>query len=169
MHQEKKHNRQKSPNARKKSSRVYTEPSDTRPFKSMYTEGYVTPPNYIAELIVTKRNEFFNSGRSPRKFWSQEKSKYYYKRLQWSINKFLSMFHADSIVSAVNSMKCVPKIHYHASWDNEKFKSKNKAFSDAIMKFEKTRKEKELIEEEAKDKKVATFTSKNKKNMLGEL
>jgi len=43
--------------------------SETHPFKSKFKGGYVTPPNYLAELIFEKRSCHFNSGRNPEQFW----------------------------------------------------------------------------------------------------
>ena len=142
--------------------------TDTKPFRSLYSDCYVTPPNYIAELIVTKRNEYFNSGRCPERFWSQEKRKFSYKRMQWAINRLISIYSAESIISAVKQMKCVPKLNYHKSWDDQKMITENKSFCDTISKVHKSIKPKEMVETEQELKEVAKRFSK-KKNVFGEL
>lgn len=111
----------------------------------MYKAGYVTTPNYIAELIITKRNEFYNNGRSGESFWNQQSKRGGYGRLLAQINRMLKLYSAHSIIKTIQSSKCVGKIHYHHSWDDDKFQQKNKTFFAKIEEFEKNATEKDMV------------------------
>lgn len=117
----------------------------------MYKAGYVNTQNYIAELIITKRNEFYNNGRSAESFWNQESNRGGYRRLLAQINRMLKLYSANSIIKAIQSSKCVRKIHYYYKWDDKKFTQKNKQFFAKIEEFEKNATEKEMVRSYNKD------------------
>lgn len=69
----------------------------------MFKEGYVTPANYITELVFNKRNEAFNSGRCPESFWTNPKYTGPYKGQVIQAGRLLKKYSADSIIKAVRS------------------------------------------------------------------
>jgi len=77
--------------------------TDKRPYKSMFKEGYVTPANYITELVFNKRNEAFNSGRCPESFWTSPKYTGPYKGQVIQAGRLLKKYNAESIIKAVKS------------------------------------------------------------------
>lgn len=69
----------------------------------MFKEGYVTPANYITELVFNKRNEAFNSGRCPESFWTSPKYTGPYKGQVIQAGRLLKKYNAESIIKAVKS------------------------------------------------------------------
>tara|TARA_R100000005_G_C4978127_1_gene188801 strand:- start:216 stop:713 length:498 start_codon:yes stop_codon:yes gene_type:complete len=113
--------------------------TDKTPFKSIHKAGYVTPGNYIAELIFQKRNEHFNSGKNAESFWLKgNKLHGAYKGEVIAANKLLKDYHADSVIKAIRSpqAKFILKL--------SKKENRNKLIP-IIEKFEKERKEKEIV------------------------
>ena len=86
-----------------KSVKVYQYSKKT-PYKSIYKEGYVTPSNYIAEIIFKKRSEYFNQGRIPERFWAKgSKLHGAYKGEVIAAAKLLKNYSAEAIIMAINS------------------------------------------------------------------
>lgn len=78
--------------------------SEKTPYKSIYKEGYVTPSNYIAEIIFKKRSEYFNQGRIPERFWAKgSKLHGAYKGEVIAAAKLLKEYSAQAIIMAINS------------------------------------------------------------------
>lgn len=139
-----------------RSAKVYP-CSDARPFKSLYKGGYITPPNYLVELIFEKRANAFNSGKNAEQFWLTGNPLHgAYKGQVIQASKLLGKYHVDCISDALRS-KDAKYI----------FKLQDKKLIPIIEKFEKTRKEKELIIEEQKKQEIAKPFSKNNNKLKG--
>ena len=135
------------------------ERSDKTPFKSKYKEGYITASNFLAETIFDKRNEFFNSGKCPERFWiTGNKLHGAYKGQVIAAAKLLKKFNADSIIKALKS-------------DEAKFifKLQDKKLEPIIQKFENNRIDKELIESYNEPEKISKPFRSGKKNILKDL
>jgi len=133
--------------------------TDKTPFKSKYKEGYITPSNYLAELIFEKRNEAFNSGKCPERFWAKE-SKLHgaYKGQVIAAARLLKNYNADSIIKAINS---------HES--KYILKLQDKKLIPIIEKFEKNRVDKKLDESYNRTEGLAKPFRSNKKNVFKDL
>jgi len=133
--------------------------TDKTPFKSKYKEGYITPSNYLAELIFEKRNEAFNSGKCPERFWTTD-SKLHgaYKGQVIAAARLLKNYHADSIIKALKSTeaKYILKIQ-------------DKKLIPIIEKFEKNRVDKQLDQSYNTTEEVAKPFRSKKKNVLKDL
>ena len=112
--------------------------SEKKPYKSIYKEGYVTPANYITELVFEKRNEAFNSGKCPERFWTDPQYTGPYKGQVIQAGKLLRKYKASWIIKAIKS----PEAKYI-------HKLQDKKFIPIIEKFEKQ--DKDLTFEETKD------------------
>ncbi len=112
----------------KKRNRTSTSssPSEKKPYKSIFKEGYVTPANYITELVFQKRNEAFNSGRCPESFWTDPKYTGPYKGQVIQAGRLLKKYKASWIIKAI-SCKEAKYIH----------KLQDKKLLPIIEKFEK--------------------------------
>jgi hypothetical protein len=73
--------------------------TDTRPFKSIYKEGYVTVDNYIAELFFQRRAEW-NKSALPRQFWNTPQYKKQYTIQLIHINRLLERVSSSAILKA---------------------------------------------------------------------
>lgn len=105
----------------------------------MHKAGYVTPGNYIAELIFQKRNEYFNSGKNAESFWLQgNKLHGAYKGEVIAANKLLKDYHADSVIKAIKS----PQAKFILKLSKKENRDK---LIPIIEKFEKERKETEIV------------------------
>lgn len=110
--------------------------TEKTPFKSKYKEGYITPSNFLAEMIFEKRNEAFNSGKCPERFWvTGNKLHGAYKGQVIAAAKLLKEYHVDSIIKALKS----PEAKYI-------LKIQDKKLQPIIEKFEKNRLDKHLTE-----------------------
>jgi hypothetical protein len=69
----------------------------------MFKQGYVTPANYITELVFNKRHEAFNSGRCPESFWTNQKYTGPYKGQVIQAGRLLKKYNADCIIKAIKS------------------------------------------------------------------
>ena len=137
----------------KRAQNKSNECTDKTPFKSKYKEGYITPSNYLAELIFEKRNEAFNSGKCPERFWTKD-SKLHgaYKGQVIAAAKLLKNYHADSIIKALKS----PEAKYI-------LKIQDKKLVPIVEKFEKNRVDKQLDESYNTTEEIAKpFRSKGK-------
>lgn len=133
--------------------------SEKTPFKSKYKEGYVTPSNYIAELIFEKRNETFNSGKCPERFWTKDNKLHgAYKGQVIAAAKLLKKYNADSVIKAVKS----PEAKYI-------LKIQDKKLVPIIEKFEKSRLDKELVESYNTTEAISKPFRSGKKNILKDL
>jgi len=113
--------------------------TEKTPYKSMHKAGYVTPGNYIAELIFQKRNEYFNSGKNAESFWLQgNKLHGAYKGEVIAANKLLKDYHADSVIKAIKS----PQAKFILKLSKKENRDK---LIPIIEKFEKERKETEIV------------------------
>lgn len=129
---------QKKPAKAKKRQRTsISSASEKRPYKSIYKEGYVTPANYITELVFEKRNEAFNSGKCPESFWTDPKYTGPYKGQVIQAGKLLQKYKASWIIKAIKA----PEAKYI-------HKLQDKKLIPIIEKFEKQ--DKELAFEESK-------------------
>lgn len=90
--------------------------SNKRPYKSLFKEGYVTPANYITELVFQKRNEAFNSGRCPESFWTDPKYTGPYKGQVIQAGKLLKKYKANWIIKAI---KCKEAKYIHKLQDKK--------------------------------------------------
>ena len=116
--------------SRKKSRTSTNSASDKKPYKSIFKEGYVTPANYITELVFQKRNEAFNSGSCPESFWTDPKYTGPYKGQVIQAGRLLKKYKASWIIKAVKS-KEAKYIH----------KLQDKKLIPIIEKFEKSDKD----------------------------
>lgn len=140
-----------------KPARVYKR-TDKKPFKSKYKEGYITPANYLAELIFTKRNEVFNSGKAPERFWLKgNKLHGSYKGQVIAASRLLKKYHVEAVSSAIQS----PEAKYI-------LKLQDKKLIPIIQKFESCRVEKEMEESYNDNREVSRpFRSKNRNILKG--
>jgi hypothetical protein len=130
--------------------------TDKTPFKSKYKEGYVTSANYIAELIFEKRNETFNSGKCPERFWTKDNKLHgAYKGQVIAAAKLLKIYHADSIIKALKS----PEAKYI-------LKLQDKKLLPIIEQLEKTRVDKQLDPSYNRTEEIAKPFRSNKKNVF---
>ena len=104
--------------------------SDVKPYKSIFKEGYVTPANYITELVFQKRNEAFNSGRCPERFWIDPKYTGPYRGQVIQAGKLLKKYKASWIIKAIKA----PETKYI-------HKLQDKKLIPIIEKFEKSDKD----------------------------
>lgn len=133
--------------------------TEKTPFKSKYTEGYITPANFLAETIFEKRNEFFNNGKCPERFWvTGNKLHGAYKGQVIAASKLLKKYNADSIIKALKS-------------DEAKFifKLQDKKLDQIVQKFENTRVDKKLTESYNTTDQVSKPFRSGKKNILKDL
>lgn len=149
----------KSDKANKRKPNKKQECEDKTPFKSKYKEGFITPSNYLAELIFEKRNEFFNTGKCPERFWTKE-SKLHgaYKGQVIAASRLMKKYHVDSIIKALKS-------------DGARFifKIQDVKLVPIIEKFESNRTEKQLIENHETIDEIAKPFSSGRKNLLKDL
>lgn len=133
---------------------------EATPFKSKYKEGYITPSNYLAELIFTKRNEAFNSGKCPERFWTQDNKLHgAYKGQVIAAARLLKKYNVDSISSAINC----PEAKFI-------LKLQDKKLIPLIEKFESTRVDKTLEESYNVVMEVSKpFAQTKKQNILKDL
>lgn len=133
--------------------------TEKTPFKSKYKEGYITPSNFLAETIFEKRNEAFNSGKCPERFWvTGNKLHGAYKGQVIAAAKLLKEYHIDSIIKAIKS----PEAKYILKFQDKKL-------IPIIEKFEKNRLDKTLTESyNTTDGISKPFRGKNK-NVLKDL
>jgi hypothetical protein len=110
--------------------------SEKKPYKSIYKEGYVTPANYITELVFEKRNEAFNSGKCPERFWTDPKYTGPYKGQVIQAGKLLKKYKANWIIKAIKS----PEAKYIHKLQDKKLIPIIKKFekSDKDLTFEKS-------------------------------
>lgn len=133
--------------------------SEKTPFKSKYKEGYVTPSNYLAEMIFEKRNEFFNSGKCPERFWVKDNKLHgAYKGQVIAASRLLKKYHVDSISKALKS----PEAKFI-------FKIQDKKLIPIIEKFESSRVDKELLQSYNKTEEVSKPFRTVSKNILRDL
>lgn len=78
--------------------------SETRPFKSIYKEGYITPADYIVELIFQRRSEF-NHEALPQSFWNSSKFKHLYVMQIIHTKKLLTRVDASCVLKAFKQTK----------------------------------------------------------------
>jgi hypothetical protein len=133
--------------------------TEKTPFKSKYKEGYITPANFLAELIFDKRNEFFNSGKCAERFWtSGNKLHGAYKGQVIAASKLLKIYNADSIIKALKS-------------DEAKFifKLQDDKLKPIIQKFEDSRVEKTMTESNPEIEQISKPFRSNKRNILKDL
>lgn len=143
---------------RRKQNKI-NECTDKTPFKSKYKEGYVTPSNYIAELIFEKRNETFNSGKCPERFWTKDNKLHgAYKGQVIAAAKLLKKYNAESVIKAVKS----PEAKYI-------LKIQDKKLIPIIEEFEKNRVDKKLDESYNRTEGLAKPFRSNKKNVFKDL
>ena len=130
--------------------------SEKTPFKSKYKEGYITPSNYLAELIFEKRNEHFNSGKNPERFWvTGNKLHGSYKGQVIAAAKLLKKYNVDSIAKAIRSKeaKYILKIQ-------------DKKLIPIIEKFEKNRVDRQLDQSYNTTEEVSKPFRSGRKNIL---
>lgn len=139
--------------------RKANECSEKTPFKSKYKEGYITPSNYIAELIFEKRNEAFNTGKCPERFWIKgNKLHGAYTGQVIAAARLLKNYNADSIIKAIKS----PEAKYI-------LKIQDKKLIPIIEKFEKNRVDKALDQSYNTTEELSKPFRSKKKNVLKDL
>ena len=133
--------------------------NEKTPFKSKYKEGYITPANFLAEMIFEKRNEFFNSGKCPERFWvTGNKLHSSYKGQVISASRLLKKYNVDSIIKALKSpdAKFILKIQ-------------DKRLEPIIQKFESQRLDKSFDDSDSKLEEISKPFRSNNKNILKDL
>ncbi len=133
--------------------------SEKTPFKSKYKEGYITPANFLAEMIFDKRNEFFNNGKCPERFWiTGNKLHGAYKGQVIAASKLLKKYNAESIIKALksNDAKFI-------------FKLQDKKLEPIIKKLEDSRVDKQLVQSYNENEEVSKPFRSGKKNILKDL
>lgn len=80
--------------------------SEARPFKSLYKEGYITPPNYLCELIFQRRGEY-DKNAVPQELWLNKKFKSQYVGQLIHINKLLNQYSISTLISAFKESKAL--------------------------------------------------------------
>jgi hypothetical protein len=131
--------------------------SDSRPYKSIYKEGYITKGAYISEIIFEKRSIAFNSGKLPENFWNDKKYTGQFKGQVIAANRLLKKYRDSSIIKALRDNRA-----------NFILKLQNEKLVPLIEEYEKNYKEKEITKEEKIMEKPRKPLSK-KKNLFGEL
>ena len=131
--------------------------SDSRPYKSIYKEGYITKGAYISEIIFEKRSIAFNSGKLPENFWNDKKYTGQFKGQVIAANRLLKKYRDSSIIKALRDSRA-----------NFILKLQNEKLVPLIEEYEKNYKEKEITKEEKIMEKPRKPLSK-KKNLFGEL
>ncbi len=133
--------------------------SDKTPFKSKYKEGYITPANFLAETIFEKRNEFFNSGKCPERFWvTGNKLHGSYKGQVIAASKLLKKYNIDSIIKALKSIDA-----------KFIFKLQDKKLAPIIDKFEKERLDKTFDSSYNESEQLSKPFRQTKRNILKDL
>ncbi len=133
--------------------------SDKTPFKSKYKEGYITPANFLAETIFEKRNEFFNSGKCPERFWvTGNKLHGSYKGQVIAASKLLKKYNIDSIIKALKSIDA-----------KFIFKLQDKKLGPIIDKFEKERLDKTFDSSYNESEQLSKPFRQTKRNILKDL
>lgn len=79
--------------------------SEKFPFKSLYKEGYVSTPNYIAELIFQRRAHFSKKAL-PQSFWNLPKYGKLYGIQVTHISRLLERVDASCILKAFAETNC---------------------------------------------------------------
>lgn len=120
----------------------------------MFKDGYVTPANYIAEIIFKKRAEHFESGMCAIKFWNMKKNKGPYRGQVIQASRLLKKYRDSSIIKALQSREA----KYILKLNHEKL-------IPLIEKFEKQYKDTEFKKTEKKENKKMKPFGKGK-NML---
>lgn len=92
--------------------------SETHPFKSIFKEGYVTPANYLCELIFQRRGEF-DKNNPPQYLWNNDKFKKQYIGQLVHINSLLKEYSISTLLKAFKETSAI-------SVTNKKFISKVK-------------------------------------------
>ncbi len=133
--------------------------SEKTPFKSKYKEGYITPANFLAETIFEKRNEFFNSGKCPERFWvSGNKLHGAYKGQVIAASRLLKKYNIDSVIKALKSIDA-----------KFIFKLQDKKLDPIIEKFDKERLDKSFDSSYDKSEEPSKPFRQNKRNILKDL
>lgn len=110
-------------------------------------------------MIFDKRNEFFNSGKCPERFWTKDNKLHgAYKGQVIAASKLLKKYNADSIIKALKS-------------DEAKFifKLQDDKLKPIIEKFEDSRVEKTMTESNPGVEQISKPFRSNKKNILKDL
>jgi len=133
--------------------------SEQTPFKSKYKEGYITPANFLAESIFEKRNEFFNSGKCPERFWvTGNKLHGSYKGQVIAASRLLKKYNIDSVIKALKSIDA-----------KFIFKLQDKKLDPIIEKFDKERLDKSFDSSYDKSEELSKPFRQNKRNILKDL
>jgi hypothetical protein len=132
--------------------------TETRPYKSIYKEGYVTEANYITEVIFKKRSEKFDSGKLPENFWQSAKHKGAYTGQLIQASRLLKKYKGKSIIDAINC----PRASYI-------FKLQDKKLVPLIEEFEKINIDKVIETTETVEYVKRVTPTFGKKNRLGGL
>ena len=133
--------------------------SEQTPFKSKYKEGYVTPANFLAETIFEKRNEFFNSGKCPERFWiTGNKLHGAYKGQVIAASRLLKKYNIDSVIKALKSIDA-----------KFIFKLQDKKLDPIIEKLDKERLDKSFDSSYNESEEPSKPFRQNKRNILKDL
>ena len=132
-------------------------PSEKRPYKSFFKEGYVTEANYIVELIFKKRFEQLSNESCPQRFWNNDAQKGPYRGQIVAANRLLKKYHGVSIIKAIQS----PRAKYI-------FKLQDPKLKPIIESFEANYTETEVVPTEKKETKHMKPFGKSK-NRLSDL
>ena len=103
--------------------------SETRPFKSIYMDGYITPPNYLCELIFQRRGEY-DKNAMPQWLWQNPKFKSKYVGQLTKINKLLKTYEFSTLLKAFSQTKVL-------SVDNPDFLLEAEKIHQGKLGFEK--------------------------------
>ena len=113
----------------------------------------------MAETIFEKRNEFFNSGKCPERFWvSGNKLHGAYKGQVIAASRLLKKYNIDSVIKALKSIDA-----------KFIFKLQDKKLDPIIEKFDKERLDKSFDSSYDKSEEPSKPFRQNKRNILKDL
>jgi hypothetical protein len=132
--------------------------SETHPFKSKFKGGYITPPNYLAELIFEKRSNHFNSGRNPEQFWlTGNRLNGAYKGQVIQASRLLQRYRVQCVSQALQS----PEARFI-------FKLQDKKLIPIIERFERSYADRVLIQaQDSQGQEISKPFGKGKNKMKG--
>lgn len=79
-----------------------SQPSKSKPYKSLYGELYVTESAHLAELIFKRRSELNNEGKLPEFFWRIPKYKQSFGLQTMYASRLLKKYDIAAIIKGLN-------------------------------------------------------------------
>lgn len=81
------------------------ERTDSKPYKSLSSELFVGPADYLAELVCQRKQQKENVGALPIKFWNHPKYKNLYIREVSQARNLLKIYPTIAIIRALEDWK----------------------------------------------------------------